>query len=98
MRLSDIGRGDTPLPAEIEAELDALDAALRGEERPAGMEGLSALVGDLRAERAHPGRRVRRRPGPLGGRGVPPRPPSRPERAGHEERRRRTRCASFWPR
>ncbi len=54
MRLSDIGHGDTPPPAEIEAELDALDAALRGEELPAGMEGLSALVGDLRAERDTP--------------------------------------------
>ena len=54
MRLSDIGRGDAPLPAEVEAELDALDAALRGEDVPAGMEGLDALVSDLKAERAIP--------------------------------------------
>jgi hypothetical protein len=44
-------RNDAPLPAEIEAELDALDAALRGEEIPPGMEGVGALVSDLRAER-----------------------------------------------
>src|SRR5688572_5432276 len=56
MRLGDIraGRDDAPLPAEIEAELDALDAALRGDEVPAGMEGLEALVGDLQAERSQP--------------------------------------------
>ena len=54
MRLRDIGRGDEPLPAEIEAELDALDAALSGEQVPPGMEGLETLVNDMRAERAAP--------------------------------------------
>ena len=54
MRLRDIGRGDEPLPAEIEAELDALDAALSGEPVPPGMEGLETLVNDMRAERAAP--------------------------------------------
>ena len=54
MRLRDIGRGDEPLPTEIEAELDALDAALSGEPVPPGMEGLETLVNDMRAERAAP--------------------------------------------
>ena len=54
MRLSDIGRGEEPLPAEIDAELDALDAALRGEDLPPGMDGIEALVSDVRAERASP--------------------------------------------
>jgi Domain of unknown function (DUF4349) len=56
MRLSDIGPGrdEGPVPAEVEAELAALDAALAGDDVPAGMEGLEALVGDLRAERAAP--------------------------------------------
>jgi hypothetical protein len=56
MRLSDMrpGRDDAPLPPEVEAELEALDAALRGEDVPPGMEGLNALVGDLRDERAEP--------------------------------------------
>jgi Domain of unknown function (DUF4349) len=53
MRLNDM-RDDAPLPAEIEAELDALDAALRGEEVPPGMEGVDTLVSDLRAERPEP--------------------------------------------
>ena len=54
MRLRDIGRSDQPLPAEIEAELDALDAALSGAPVPRGMEGLETLVDDMRAERAAP--------------------------------------------
>jgi hypothetical protein len=49
------GRDDAPLPVEVEAELDALDAALRGEAVPAEMEGLDTLVSDLRAERVTPG-------------------------------------------
>jgi hypothetical protein len=57
MRLSEMGPGrdDAPLPAEVEAELSALDAALAGDDVPAGMEGLEALVSDLRAERSTPG-------------------------------------------
>jgi hypothetical protein len=55
MRLRDMGRDDAPLPAEVEAELAALDAALAGDEVPAGMEGLESLVSDVRAERAAPG-------------------------------------------
>jgi hypothetical protein len=57
MRLSEMGPGrdDAPLPAEVEAELSALDAALAGDDVPAGMEGLEALVSDLRAERPTPG-------------------------------------------
>jgi hypothetical protein len=47
-------RDDAPLPAEIEAELAALDAALAGDEVPVGMEGLEALVTDLRADRPTP--------------------------------------------
>jgi Domain of unknown function (DUF4349) len=54
MRLSDMRPDDAPLAAEVEAELAALDAALAGDDVPAGMEGLEALVGDLRAERATP--------------------------------------------
>jgi hypothetical protein len=54
MRLSDIGRNDAPLPADVEAELDALDAALRGEDVPPGLEGLEDLVSDMRAERSAP--------------------------------------------
>ena len=50
----DIGRGDQPLPAETEAELDALDAALSGEPVPPGMEELETLVNDMRAQRAAP--------------------------------------------
>ena len=48
------GRENAPLPAEVEAELSALDAALAGDDVPAGMEGLEALVSDLRAERSTP--------------------------------------------
>ena len=56
MRLSEMGPGrdDAPLPAEVEAELSALDAALAGDDVPAGMETLEALVSDLRAERSAP--------------------------------------------
>ena len=54
MRLGDMKSDDKPVPAEVEAELDALDAALRGEDVPAGMEGLEALVSDLRAETPEP--------------------------------------------
>lgn len=56
MRLSEMGPGrdDAPLPAEVEAELSALDAALAGDDVPAGMEGLEALVSDLRAQRSTP--------------------------------------------
>ena len=56
MRLSEMGPGrdDAPLPAEVEAELSALDAALAGDDVPAGMEGLETLVSDLRAERSTP--------------------------------------------
>ena len=54
MRLGDMKSNDKPVPAEVEAELDALDAALRGDEVPAGMEGLEALVSDLRAEKPEP--------------------------------------------
>ena len=41
MRLSDMrpGRDDAPLPAEVEAELDALDAALRGDRFPRAWKG-----------------------------------------------------------
>lgn len=56
MRLSDMRprRDDAPLPAEVEAELAALDAALAGEDVPAGMEGLATLVGDLEVEKPSP--------------------------------------------
>ena len=56
MRLSEIGPGrdDAPLPAEVEAELAALDAALAGDDVPAGNEGLEALVSEMRAERPSP--------------------------------------------
>jgi hypothetical protein len=57
MRLGDVtrpGRDDGEIPAEVERELEALDAAIRGDEVPAGMEGLEALVSDLRAERELP--------------------------------------------
>jgi len=57
MRLGDIGRNmreETDIPAEAERELEILDAALRGEEVPQGMEGIEALVSDLRAERPEP--------------------------------------------
>ena len=56
MRLSEMGPGreNAPLPAEVEAELSALDAALAGDDVPAGMEGVEALVSDLRAERSTP--------------------------------------------
>lgn len=48
------GRDDGEIPAEVERELEALDAALRGEEVPDGMESLEALVSDLRDERPEP--------------------------------------------
>ena len=55
MRLRDLtNRGEresAPLDDQVQAELDALDAALAGEDVPAGMEGLATLVGELRAER-----------------------------------------------
>ena len=57
MRIGDFTRperDDANVPADVERELEALDAALRGEEVPAGMEGLEALVSDLREERAEP--------------------------------------------
>ena len=57
MRLDDLkGRGEreASIPAGVERELEILDAALRGEEIPAGMEGIEALVSDLRAERPEP--------------------------------------------
>jgi len=57
MRLDDLrskGRDEADIPAEVERELEILDAALRGEEVPAGMEGIEALVSDLRAERPEP--------------------------------------------
>jgi hypothetical protein len=47
-------RDETDIPAEVERELEILDAALRGEEVPEGMEGIEALVSDLRAERPEP--------------------------------------------
>ena len=74
MRLSEMGPGrdDAPLPAEVEAELfAALEAALAGDDVPAGMEGLEALVSDLRAERSNPESEFRRRTRPLGGRRFP---------------------------
>src|SRR5688572_16383152 len=43
-------RDDAPFPAEIEAELAGLDAALAGGEVPAGREGLEALATELRAD------------------------------------------------
>jgi hypothetical protein len=49
-----LGRENAPLPAEVEAELSALDAAVAGDDVPAGMEGLEALVSDVRAERSTP--------------------------------------------
>ena len=57
MRLDDLRRNvrdETDIPAEVERELEILDAALRGEEVPEGMEGIEALVSDLRAERPAP--------------------------------------------
>ena len=57
MRLDDLRRNvrdETDIPAEVERELEVLDAALRGEEVPPGMEGIEALVSDLRAERQDP--------------------------------------------
>ena len=57
MRLDDLRRNvrdETDIPAEVERELEILDAALRGEEVPPGMEGIEALVSDLRAERQEP--------------------------------------------
>ncbi len=57
MRLDDLrskGRDEADIPAEVERELEILDAALRGEEVPAGMEGIEALVSDLKAERPEP--------------------------------------------
>ena len=57
MRLDDLRRNvrdETDTPAEVERELEILDAALRGEEVPPGMEGIEALVSDLRAERQEP--------------------------------------------
>jgi len=48
------GRDDGEIPAEVERELEALDAALRGEKVPDGMESLEALVSDLRDERSEP--------------------------------------------
>jgi hypothetical protein len=57
MRLDDLmnKRGDqADIPAEVERELEILDAALRGEEIPAGMEGIEALVSDLRVEKPEP--------------------------------------------
>lgn len=55
MRLSDItGRGAEPLPAEVEAELEALDAALAGEGVRPGDEGLATLAADVRAQRPDP--------------------------------------------
>src|SRR5688500_17021429 len=56
MRLDDLmkGRDEAEIPAEVERELEILDAALRGEEIPPGMEGIEALVSDLRAERPEP--------------------------------------------
>ncbi len=57
MRLDDLRRNvrdETDIPAEVERELEILDAALRGEDVPAGMEGIEALVSDLRAERPEP--------------------------------------------
>src|SRR5688500_8347870 len=56
MRLDDLRQSsdEAEIPAEVERELEILDAALRGEEIPAGMEGVEALVSDLRAERPEP--------------------------------------------
>lgn len=57
MRLRDVIRGereDAPPDEQVQAELDALDAALAGEEVPARMEGLETLVRDLRAESPEP--------------------------------------------
>lgn len=56
MRLSEIRRRreDAPVPAEVEAELEAVDAALRGEPVPPGMESLAALAAEARAQRSEP--------------------------------------------
>ena len=56
MRLDDLlgKRDEGEIPAEVAAELEILEAALRGDEVPAGMEGVEALVSDLRAERPEP--------------------------------------------
>src|SRR5687767_7150381 len=57
MRLGDFGgktRDEAEIPAEVERELEALEAALRGDDVPDDMEGLEALVSDLRAERPEP--------------------------------------------
>ena len=54
MRLDEMLRragSEAEIPVEVARELEALDAALRGEEVPPGMEGLEALVADLRHER-----------------------------------------------
>jgi hypothetical protein len=56
MRLGDnrAQRDEAEIPEEVERELEALDAALRGDEIPAEMEGLETLVSDLRQERPEP--------------------------------------------
>lgn len=53
MRLSDITGRDRPVPEDVEAELEAIDRALRGE-ATAGDETHADLVRDLRAERPEP--------------------------------------------
>nr|MDQ3572745.1 hypothetical protein [Actinomycetota bacterium] len=47
-------REEEPMPDDVRAEVEAVDAALRGDPAPGGMAGLDALVRDLRAERPTP--------------------------------------------
>ena len=57
MRLRNVIRSEreeAPLDEQVQAELDALDAALAGQEVPAGMEGLATLVDEIRAESPEP--------------------------------------------
>lgn len=87
MRLGDLRsakRDDVSIPAEAERELEALDAALRGEDVPEGMEGLEALVSDLRAERQEPEARFESRLDAWAAAGFPrgKRPSSRPSAGG----------------
>ena len=53
MRLSEMRprRNDEPLPDEVRADLEALDAALRGEQPAPGRETLGFLASELRDER-----------------------------------------------
>jgi len=47
-------RDDGPIPDEVQAQTEAVDAILRGATAPEGMEDLDDLVRDLRADRPAP--------------------------------------------